>query len=266
MKSLKDSSGDNQKKYYTETSFIYQKTQKKRFKFSQLKWVALVLGIWFFYYPSAMFSKPSPILFSILLTFPILTIFIYGFKNSSFMSWYRLREMGDGKYLYDMGSIFNFVTWIVASRILMYYNFENKALVYYPIGVIISMFILFGILPIETSWQSEGRKIWRPKLWLSLMLFFNIALYFFTFTYGVNCLFDNSEPIIYKVKVFDKHITSGKTNTYYLDLVPWGNFKKINKIEVKKSLYNNAEADTIIKISYRKGLFKMPWYYISGNN
>ncbi|MBK7884365.1 MAG: hypothetical protein IPJ81_11690 [Chitinophagaceae bacterium] len=261
MNSLKDSSGDNQKIYYTETSFKYKKTKENWFKFSKLKWVALIMGFWFLNYP-----KPSPIFFSILITFPIFTIFIYGFKNSSFMTWWRLREMGDGKYLYDFGSIFNFVTWIVALKVLMYFDFENKAVIYYPIGVIISMLILFCILPIERSWQNGGKKIWKPKFWLSLMLFFNIVLYFFTFTYGVNCFFDNTEPIIYKVKVFDKHITSGKGKAHYLDLTPWGNFTKVNKINVKKSLYNDTEAGTVIQVNYKKGLFNIPWYYIPGNN
>lgn len=267
MKSLKDSSGvgNNNKTYYTDTSFTYKKdtfSRKSKSGFAWYKWLVLIAGLWFLFYP-----KPYILLFTILLVIPLITVLVNGFKNSSFMTWYRLEEKADGKYAYDIGNVFNFVTWFVAFRVWTDFYFEDKALFFYPAGIILIMFILYCALPIESgSRRFRSRRVWKPKFWLSLMLLLNAALYFFTVVYGVNCLFDDSKPVVYNVKVADTYVRSGKGGrSYYLDLRPWGNFTKVNRMRVKKDLYYEIKAGDTIQVNYQKGLLNIPWYYIPRN-
>lgn len=225
-----------------------------------LKWLSVLLAIWFLFSP-----KPYDIIFSILLVIPILTIFIQGFKNSSFMSWYQLQEMGGGKHAYEVGNAFNFITWILAFRVLVDFNFEDSFLIYYPIGIAVVMVLLLVFMPGNNRKGFKPRKMHMPKFWLSLMLGLNILLYLFTATYGVNCVFDRTEPATYKLEVVNKYISSYRRGgSYHLILAPWGNLKTTKRIKVKQSFYDSININDIIPINCKKGLFNIPWYYLPG--
>lgn len=71
--------------------------------------------------------------------------------------------------------------------------------------------------------------------------------------------------MVYKVKVYSKHVSSGKGRTYYLDLEPWGNFITTNKMRVKKNLYDEINDGDMVQVNYQKGLFNIPWYYMPKN-
>jgi hypothetical protein len=82
-------------------------------------------------------------------------------------------------------------------------------------------------------------------------------------TYTVsNCLFDKSEPEIFKSEVIDKEISSGKTTIYYLTLKPWGPRDKIERVSVTRDEYEASDKGDTVDIYLRQGLLKTPWFYI----
>ncbi len=86
------------------------------------------------------------------------------------------------------------------------------------------------------------------------------------YSYGTyvtsNCLFDKSEPEIFKSEVTDKEISSGKSTTYYLTLKPWGPRTETERVSVTKDEYEvTAKGDTV-DIYLRQGLLKTPWFYV----
>ncbi|WP_295670254.1 hypothetical protein, partial [uncultured Mucilaginibacter sp.] len=102
----------------------------------------------------------------------------------------------------------------------------------------------------------------KERVGIYLMIVPVIALYSFAATYGMNCVFDHSVPVIFNTRVNGKYFTTGKNSGYYLTVSPWGDHKKPEDIEVGKSQYNNTQLGQIVKINLKKGLVTIPWYYL----
>jgi hypothetical protein len=82
-------------------------------------------------------------------------------------------------------------------------------------------------------------------------------------TYVVsNCLFDNTEPEIFKSEVSDKEISSGKSTTYYLKLKPWGPRTEAERVSVTKVEYEATDKGDTVDIHLRQGLLGTPWFYV----
>ncbi len=227
------------------------------------KWfkvAVILLGILFVYYPWPYYK----ILFTLFLTIPLLTIFIYGYKNSSFATWYKIDYQRNGKCSYEFSGVLNIPTWFLAFRVLIDFYFEMRYLTLYPIIVVLAMVFLCIFLP-TTGKGRQPRKVRWPQFWLRLMLGLNLVLYIFTFVYGVNCVFDYSKPAIYNVKIMDKIIISGKGNTksYKIKLSPWGDVKRPKEIKIDKVLYERLTVGDTIEVNHKNGFFNLPWYYVN---
>ncbi|CAN5469881.1 hypothetical protein BH10BAC4_BH10BAC4_13190 [soil metagenome] len=82
-------------------------------------------------------------------------------------------------------------------------------------------------------------------------------------TYAIsNCLFDKSEPEIFKSEVTDKEISSGKSTTYYLTLRPWGPRTDSEKVSVTKDEFEATDKGDTVDIYLRQGLLNTPWFYV----
>lgn len=91
----------------------------------------------------------------------------------------------------------------------------------------------------------------------------NIVLYSYAATYGINCVYDNSEPKVYQAKVIDKSISRGRRHTtYYLRVEPWGHHRDAENISVAPSQYSETTIGQTVSIDYKEGLLGIPWYYV----
>jgi len=90
----------------------------------------------------------------------------------------------------------------------------------------------------------------------------NIALYSYAGTYGVNCVYDNSEAKTYHARVIDKSISGSKRKTHYLKVEPWGNHYDAENISVPRSQYQLTNIGDTVSIDYKQGLLGIPWYYV----
>jgi len=87
-------------------------------------------------------------------------------------------------------------------------------------------------------------------------------MYAFGFLITTNVAFDESEPDFYTAEVIDKHVSSGKTTTYYLKLNEWGPQTEVKDVSVAKEIYNNKEIGDRAIVYFNQGLYKIPYYAV----
>lgn len=224
-------------------------------KLDWLEYITIGLGLWFLIYP-----KPYEILFTALLCMPIIGLFLNGINGRpSIASLVEITKDDDGSNDYDVADFIDFAAWILLIRVLIDFEFES---IY---SMIIPGTIAFGImLIILFATHKIIKKTTKNKTWIYLSLVFNISLFSYAGTYGVNCVYDNSVPKVYETEVIDKRITTGRKGrkTYYVKVNPWGHHYDIEEISVTSSKYTKIQIGHTVKIDLRKGLFNIPWYYI----
>ena len=93
----------------------------------------------------------------------------------------------------------------------------------------LAIFVLLSIL------LFKGAKVeYNFKKGVTYLAIFGIFMLTGMYTYGLlistNALFDNSKPTVYKAKILNKRISSGKTTTYYLELDKWGLQKEVDDV------------------------------------
>lgn len=142
-------------------------------------------------------------------------------------------------------------------RALLDFNIHSYSNVWLPVFLIALSLILIIIIG---SKEIRFRSIKEFGTAISLFLFF------FAYGYGAivttNCYFDESKPINYKAEIISKHISSGKTTTYYIELTPWGDQTESEDISVSESFYDRMEAGDSVNVYLREGMFEIPWIIV----
>ncbi len=78
----------------------------------------------------------------------------------------------------------------------------------------------------------------------------------------VNCTIDSSIPQIYKAQVLAKHITKGRSTSYYFTLSAWGPRESVKDVTVGRNLYNSVNDIDSVSIIFKKGLLNIPWFKV----
>ena len=91
------------------------------------------------------------------------------------------------------------------------------------------------------------------------VLFFAL-LYSVGMTITVNTLDDQSPATTYTAPVLRKHISSGRSTTYYLDLAPWGPIQNRNSLRVPRSTYDAFAVGEQVCLALHAGRLHAPWY------
>lgn len=183
-------------------------------KLDWLEYITMGLGFWFLFYP-----KPYGILFTALLCMPLVGLLLNGLTGRpSISSLVEISKDDDGNDKYDVADFIDFAAWIILVRILLDYEFESFYSMIIPgtIAFVIMLIILFTTHKLIDNTN-------KSKTWIYLSLIFNIFLYSYSGTYGVNCVYDKSDPIVYNPEVVGKRISKGRRHTtYYVKVTAWG--------------------------------------------
>jgi hypothetical protein len=111
-----------------------------------------------------------------------------------------------------------------------------------------------------------GTKEIKFKNFIDYFTTFSLAGFVLCYSFGTyvisNCLFDKTEPEIFKSEVTDKEISSGKSTSYYLTLKPWGPRTETERVSVAKDDYEATDKGDTVDIYLRQGLLKTPWFYV----
>jgi hypothetical protein len=102
----------------------------------------------------------------------------------------------------------------------------------------------------------------RARRWPILGFLFVMSAYAIGGLVEANSLFDKGEPQIFRSKVLEKHIATGKTTTCYLRLAPWGPQPRSEEVTVSRSLYGAVSVGDSVCIALRPGALQSPWYVV----
>ena len=125
---------------------------------------------------------------------------------------------------------------------------------------IISLAILTSILLSVILYQSDRGMRQRPWSLLPIVLFGSF------YAYGAigeaDALLDHSASQTFTVAVNGKHVSHGKTTSYYLQLASWGPQQDPSSVTVPSDLYDAVAIGESVCISLHPGALHIPWYEI----
>lgn len=236
--------------------FEYGRNPEERSsQFNQAKKVAKVLnwtGGLIFVWTS---FRPEPYEYAILAS--ILLSVIATFVVIYYKGLIRVDEKKGGVYPTVFFAILMTSCGLIL-RALLDYNIFDYSNIWTPsitIGIAMIALIVFG---------TKEFKFKKAKDYFSVL---SITIFFFGFGYGsivtLNCMYDESVPQIFRSKVLDKRISSGKTTTYYLALTAWGTQTENDDVSVSEELYERIEIDDNVNIYLKKGLIEIPWFIVT---
>jgi hypothetical protein len=78
----------------------------------------------------------------------------------------------------------------------------------------------------------------------------------------INAAYDPAEAVAFRPEVVGKHYTSGKNNTYYLKVSPWGPVATAEDVTVSRNFYQRTEEGQKITVALRPGRLGVPWFSV----
>ncbi|MCL3781879.1 hypothetical protein EMN47_15955 [Prolixibacteraceae bacterium JC049] len=158
----------------------------------------------------------------------------------------------------DLHSTFFFPSSALTIRALMDYNVFNYEHFWKP------ALLIFSLLIVIVFFKSKARYNFKKAsgyLAILAVLIFG-GLYSYGLIITTNAIFDQSVTTTYNAKILDKHKSSGKTTTYYLELTPWGPQTQTEDVSVSKQVYNSQKIGDSTTIYFRSGFFQIPYYAV----
>lgn len=221
-------------------------------KLDWLEWTTIGISVCFLFFPSFFGYQ---LLFSILVVIPIFGLILNGINRPSIAS---LVEIHLDKDRYDVADFIDIAAWVILFRMLIDYDYESfyKLIIPVTIGFVLVLLVLFAT---HKMIQSTNKN----KAWIYTSLIFNLFIYSFAATYGINCVYDYSSPQKYEVKIIEKQIRKGKRSrkSYYIKPEMWGN-GNTRCIQISKTKYSRLKEGDLVSIARKDGVLGIPWYYL----
>jgi hypothetical protein len=77
-----------------------------------------------------------------------------------------------------------------------------------------------------------------------------------------NCEYDRQPPVITRVGIDGKSISHNRSDSYYLDLSPWGRFIAGKRVQVSHSFYNTVRTGDSVSVYLHPGKWGIGWYEV----
>lgn len=210
-----------------------------------LNWAGGIVGIWAFFW-----AEPYNYAILACIIVPILAVIALKISNGIL----RFDKKEEGTHPSIMSAIL-FPSCAIGIRALMDFEIYDYSTVWLPLFCI--LLVLTGIIYINSE-EFQKTKGYLVLLGIVMVLGF--------YSYGAlitsNCIYDNSKPTLFQASAVSKHISSGKTTTYYVKVTPWGNRGEANEISVSENFYEQVETGDNLTIYVKKGWFNIPWIII----
>lgn len=139
--------------------------------------------------------------------------------------------------------------------------FDFELLTYAPVWpAAASVAVAFGALLAYGNWRFLSNPASR---WGALFtLLFCSMVYGYAAPVAYNCAFDEAVPQVYRVPVVGKHVSSGKTTTYYLEAGAWGPRTASEDVTVTEALYDRTQPGDTVHAYLFPGRLGIPWFSI----
>jgi hypothetical protein len=230
--------------------------EERETKIKLAKWIAgiysavgLVAG-----FASIPFDKEKAVVI-ILIVYPLIGIFLMA------------RSHGLIKFLSNpRRSIYSFIFLGLFVPVMslclgaaMGYNVYQYTNVYIPAAVLgLAIAGLFYLKGVNEDIPSVAGQV--------VMMLLTAAVYSYGTVVKINCLFDETPPVLSHTTVNSKYKEYNKGEHYYIWLNPFSPGGSAQQIEVGPETYSKYNAGDNIDIELKKGLFNIPWYYLADEN
>lgn len=218
-------------------------------KASQLSLVYNIVGVVLSFLVALLF-KYNQIIDIVILLYPLGGIALISLSKGLIM---LIAKKSSAHYQIFIGIYMPVIVLMIKSIVDYHiFQYENFWVPFIIIGI-----ILFTVLFIYSIRKSN--TLIAGQLIVAILIAF-------AYSYGsvirINCNFDLSKPKIYTPIVLDQHIITGKKDSYYLNLGPWGTRIYPDDIQVDYTLYHNVTIGGHVNIELKKGLLNIPWFYL----
>jgi len=116
----------------------------------------------------------------------------------------------------------------------------------------------FAVLYIAALYTAANRGSSVPGSLIAVLFF--AAIYGYSLALVADAVADSAPGQIYATQVIRKHVSRGRSTTWYLDLAPWGPLEQPNKIKVSSSMYANTPIGDEVCLALHPGAFHVSWY------
>jgi hypothetical protein len=117
-----------------------------------------------------------------------------------------------------------------------------------------------GLLAAAITWANRS----AVRRWSTAFVILLVSI-----AYGVgaatsaNALLDTSTASSYRPVVLGKHVSGGRSRSYYLNVEPWGPRTTVADITVAPAVFNQARVGQSICVVLHGGALASPWYHAS---
>jgi hypothetical protein len=209
-----------------------------------LNWIAIASVFWGLYYPA-----PYRLVVFVLAALPIVVLLL----------------LAQSKGLYDLQGLRNdarpslALPFILPGLGLLARSVFDFDLLNWEQLLIAAAFIALTLtLVAATLSRVRGRSYTG-----FLVAFALLIAYAWGALAEANVLFDKTVPHTFEVRVLAKHVSQGRSTTWYLSVGPWGPRSAPQNISVPYRLYASSPVGSTVCIELRDGALKLPWYYAS---
>ena len=88
------------------------------------------------------------------------------------------------------------------------------------------------------------------------------ALYGYGAASVINTVYDEATAEAFTPQVMSKHISTGKTTTYYLTLQAWGPVAAGEDVSVSRAYYEQVQPGQSVKVALGAGRLGVPWFIV----
>lgn len=217
-------------------------------KFDWIEWTMVGYGL--------LFPVYHPILFIVAMTLPVFAIFYFGSSGrKNFVSIYYLPLKG---IEVTSNRLVNSLSWLILFKLFFHFKFESAVNFLMPavVCLIISYIVADMVLNKYIGQLSKARD---KVLFLTA---FNLFVFSFTSAIGINCLFDESKPIVYNSEVLERNYIRGVGNSrsrFELTIRDWRHDNKTREFTVRREEYHKFPQGKSVNVLVKDGLFGIKW-------
>jgi hypothetical protein len=225
-----------------------EKLAAARKRSKALNWAGGLIAVWIIFFP-----EPYEAAVFATLVVPIVSIMVSKYSGGLI----RLREEKASAYPSVFSGLF-FPALAICIRALMDFNIFQYGNAWKG-----ALLVAAGLMTLILIRSKEF--LFRSAKDYGVVFFFGVLS--LAYGYGavvtINCTWDTTTPTVYQAQVTGKHVSSGKSTTYYVTLTPWGPQTKTDDVAVSKGMYNRLQNGNDVRVYFRKGLFSIPWFFIA---
>ena len=234
-----------------ELGYSVEQRKKKlttaRKRSNVLNWAGGLVAVWAFFFPT-----PYEAVIVATLVLPVLCILASKWSEGLI----RLQEEKGTAYPSVFFGVF-FPAMALSIRAMSDFNLFQYSNVW-KAALLVTAGLLTLLLVRSKEFRFQSAKDYGIVFFFAVLLF----AYGFGAVVTVNCTWDTSTPSVYGARVMGKHVSSGKTTTYYVTLTPWGPQREKEDVSVAEEMYDQLQSGEEVQVYFRKGLLSIPWFFI----